>query len=72
MIIIGDLMAEAGSDKKVTMLFTKGLHHRNLTITFIFQNLFYHSKESRTISLNSHYAVLFKNLRDRAQIVHLA
>ena len=72
MIIIDDLMAEAASDKKICNLFTKGSHHRNLSVIFILQNLFYQGKESRTISLNSHYIVLFKNPRDRSQIVHLA
>ena len=72
MIIIDDLMAEAAGDKKIANLFTKGSHHRNLSVIFILQNLFYQGKESRTISLNSHYIVLFKNPRDRSQIVHLA
>ncbi|OOZ07497.1 hypothetical protein BOW24_11640 [Solemya velum gill symbiont] len=36
------------------------------------QNLFYHGKESRTMSLNSHYLVLFKNPRDQQQISFLA
>ena len=72
MIVIDDLMAEAAGDKKITNLFTKGSHHRNLSVIFILQNLFYQGKESRTISLNSHYIVLFKNPRDRSQIIHLA
>ncbi|OOZ15362.1 hypothetical protein BOW28_11740 [Solemya velum gill symbiont] len=36
------------------------------------QNLFYHGKENRTMSLNSHYLVLFKNPRDQQQIGFLA
>lgn len=72
MIIIDDLMAEACGDKKIANLFTKTSHHRNLTVIFILQNLFYQGKESRTISLNCHYMVLFKNPRDRSQIMHLA
>ena len=36
------------------------------------QNLFDQQKEHRTISLNSHYLVIFKNPRDGSQIVHLA
>ena len=59
MIIIDDLMAEAAGDKKIANLFTKGSHHRNLSVIFILQNLFYQGKESRTISLNN---VLFKIL----------
>ena len=72
LIILDDLMSECGSDPEVTKLFTKGSHHQNLSVIYIVQNLFHQSKESRTISLNCHYIVLFKNPRDRSQIMHLA
>ena len=72
LIIFDDLMAECSGDMKITSLFSRGCHHRNLNIIMIVQNLFYQGKESRTISLNTHYMVLFKNPRDRSQIVHLA
>lgn len=72
MVVIDDLMTEAGDNKKVTELFTKGSHHRNLSVILIVQNLFHQGKEMRTISLNSHYMVLFKNPRDASQISHLA
>ena len=69
---LDDLMQECGKDPQITKLFTQGSHHRNLSVIYIVQNLFHQSKESRTISLNCHYIVLFKNPRDRSQIVHLA
>jgi len=59
-------------NRSVTDLFTKGSHHRNLSVVYIVQNLFNNGKEHRTISLNSHYIVVFKNPRDISQIVHLA
>ena len=65
-------MRECSGNKDVCNLFTKTSHHRNLSVIFITQNLFYQGKESRTISLNAHYITLFKNVRDRAQIIHLA
>ena len=71
-IVIDDLMSESGNNKKVSELFTKGSHHRNLSVILILQNLFYRVKEMCTISLNSHYMVLFKNPRDASQINHLA
>jgi energy-coupling factor transporter ATP-binding protein EcfA2 len=52
--------------------FTQGSHHRNLTVIYIVQNMFHQSKSMRTISLNSHYLVLFKNPRDKLQIRNLA
>lgn len=70
LIIIDDLMRE--SDGRVVDIFTKGSHHRNLSVFFITQNLFNQGKGQRDISLNAHYIVLFKNPRDKAQIQHLA
>ena len=71
-MIIDDLMEQAASDKKVCNLFTKSSHHRNLSVIFILQNLFYQGKESRTISLNCHYMTIFRSVKDQSQIVHLA
>ena len=70
LVILDDLMSEA--DDRVTKLFAKGSHHRNISIMFIVQNLFGKNKEQRTISLNSHYLVVFKNARDASQMTHLA
>ncbi len=72
LVVIDDLMSESGNNAKVTELFTKGSHHRNLSVILILQNLFYKGKEMRTISLNAPYLVLFKNPRDASQITHLA
>ena len=70
LIIINDLMAE--TDDRVTTLFTKKSHHRNTSVLYLVQNLFPKNKESRTISLNSQYMVVFKNPRDTSQMSHLA
>ena len=53
-------------------LFTTKSHHRNISVMYIVQNLFHRGKHHRTISLNSHYMVLFKNPRDVSQIMALA
>lgn len=70
LVIIDDLMSE--TNHRVTRLFTKGSHHKNTSVIYIVQNLFSKNKEQRTISLNSHYLVLFKNPRDTSQITNLA
>lgn len=70
LVVVDDMMRE--TDSNVVDLFTKGSHHRNLSVFFITQNLFHQGKGQRDISLNAHYIVLFKNPRDRAQIKHLA
>ena len=70
LVIIDDLMTE--TDKSVSNLFTKGSHHRNLSVLHLVQNVFDKNKHTRTISLNAHYLVIFKNPRDASQITHLA
>lgn len=69
-IVIDDLMGQ--EDKRVAELFTRGSHHRHLTVCYLLQNLFNKTPHSRNISLNSRYFVLFKNPRDVAQIGHFA
>ena len=41
-------------------------------VIYLVQNLFPKGKESRTISVNAQYMVLFKNSRDNTQVVNLA
>ena len=61
-------MIEAGKDNGIVNLFTKASYHWNLSVIYIVQNLFHQGKGNRSISLNSHYLVLFKNPRDKLQI----
>ena len=72
LVVIDDLMTSAGDSKQISKLFTQEAHHRNLTVIFIVQNLFYQGREMRTISLNAHYLVLYKNPRDKSQIRYLS
>jgi len=52
--------------------FTKGSHHRNITVTLITQNLFHQGRFCRNISLNAKYSVSLKNVRDKSQFQYLA
>ena len=70
LIIIDDQMDDV--DQKVSDLFTKYSHHKNLSVILIVQNLFNKNKHHRTISLNTHYMILFKNPRDQSQMMSLA
>ena len=72
LIVFDDQMIDASKDKRIVNLVTRGSHHRNLSVIYIVQNLFHQGKGSRSISLNSHYLVLFKNPRDKLQILTLA
>jgi len=65
-------MRESLSNEVIVDLFTKGSHHKNLSVILILQNLFHQERGQRDISLNANYIVIFKNPRDCAQIRHLA
>ena len=56
------------TDETIGKLFTKGSHHKNISVMLLTQNIFHQSKNSRTINLNTHYMVIFKNVRDSSQI----
>ena len=70
LIVIDDLMMEVNAT--ITSLFTKGSHHRNISVMYIVQNIFHQNKEHRNISLNAQYIVLMKNPRDSSQIRRLS
>jgi len=73
LVVIDDLMLGLSNDPRITSSFTKGCHHRNLSVIFILQNICHRGKELRDMSLNCHYLVLFKSPpRDSSQINHLA
>ena len=71
-IVLDDLISAVMSSPKTEALFIVGSHHKNLTVILVSQNLYYQGKVGRTINLNMHYLVLFRNLRDKAQIRCLA
>jgi len=71
LIILDDLLNEVYS-KDVCDLFTKGSHHRNISVILITQNLFHQGRFCRDISLNAKYSVALKNVRDKSQFQYLA
>ena len=72
LFILDDQMSEASDIKSLAKLFTKGSYHRNVTILYLVQNMFNQGKSSRTVNLNSHYIVVFRNLRDQSQFRTMA
>ena len=71
MVILDDLMHEVVQSDRVQRLFVRGSHHKNITVVYVNQNLFQQGKCARTINLNCHYLVLFRNPRDFSQIQYL-
>ena len=70
LLVLDDMMSE--TNVEISNLFTKYGHHRNLSLVFLTQNLFYKDKHTRTMSLNTHYIVMLKNPRDATQIMTLS
>lgn len=70
-VVLDDLMSEVVKNGEIELLFTRGAHHKNLTIIYLNQNMFCQGKNARTITLNCHYSILFQNLRDCSQVQRL-
>lgn len=71
LLIADDVMGDAARSKAMADLFTKGCHHRNISVIFILQNLFHQGRAMRDIHTSTNYSVLFHNPRDSSQIIHL-
>ena len=67
LIILDDLQQELGSCVDMEKLFTQLAHHLKLSVIFMGNNLF-QKNFSRTITINVHVIVLFRNARDAQQI----
>jgi len=70
-LVLDDLAEETIQSPLMVKMFTTNCHHMGITTLFVTQNLFMQGKFARTISLNSHYIVLLKSLRDLNQISYL-
>jgi hypothetical protein len=72
LLVIDDLFPPAKKQdlEYFRTLFTKISHHHNITTLLVAHNIFY--KEIRTLSLNSHYIVVFRQIRDKSQVSRLA
>ena len=71
-IIFDDMMNQISKNQQICELFTRGSHHRNLSVIILTQNFFSKGEVKRTISLQLQYIVLFKNPRDKTVINFIA
>ena len=69
---LDDQMSEANNTKLLANFFTKVLHHCNVTILYLVQNMFEQSKCSRTVILTNHNTVVLHNLRNQSQFRTMA
>ena len=65
-------MNEISSNATISKLFTHRRSHLGCSLVLMLQNIFPKGSQSRTISINAQYQVLFPNLRDSLQISVLA
>ena len=65
-------MTEAKCDQRIADVFTKGSHHRNISIMYLTQNVFPQGRACRDIASNTQYLVLFNDPIDRQQVATLA
>lgn len=70
LLIIDDQIQECGDE--IVALFTRGSHHFNVSVIVLTQNIFVSTPGFRTMSLNAHFIVLFKNPRAMDQVSCLA
>ncbi len=68
LMVIDDFAGEVKNSSEMTELFTRGSHHRGISVVQITQNLFWKSSDARTRTLNVHYLVLMRQTRDLQQI----
>ena len=70
--IFDDVMNEVSSNAITLKLFTHGRSHLGCSLVLLLQNIFPKGSQSRTISINAQFQVLFRNPRDSLQISILA
>ena len=72
LVIVDDLMRESSAGNgAIINLLTESSHDCNASVIFVAQNDFHQGRGQRDVSPYAYYIVLFRNLRDRAQIGHL-
>ncbi len=69
-LILDDMMQHLSKSPALSTIFTRGVHHWNMSCVFLTQNLFYSNQ--RNARINANYLVLFKNPSDRLQVANLA
>ena len=72
LIVLDDLMASVSRSDQVTELFCNKVHHDDVSVIIMMQNLFYHGKERTTLMRCAHYLVVFKNPLDGSIPLFLA
>ena len=67
-VILDDLQQACERNREAAEMFTVGCRHQNFTVIYICHSIFERGKFSRTINLNCHYIILFRNNRHPQQV----
>ena len=65
-VVFDDLMTELSKDRDMVKFVTVNCSHNRITMIVLLHNIF--QPGLRTLSINTHYVVLFKNKRDTLQV----
>ena len=65
-VVFDDLMTELSKDRDMVKFVTVNCSHNGITMIVLLHNIF--QPGLRTLSINTHYVVLFKNKRDTLQV----
>jgi len=68
LLVIDDCMAEGIDSTNLIKIVCISSHHNNIMVLFLVQNVFQKGKVMRTLSLNTHYFILFRNYRDQLHV----
>jgi hypothetical protein len=71
LLVIDDQMDDVMTNEKMNDLFTKGVHHRNVSVILLQQNVFPQGKYGRTIRLNAQYLILMRSPMFLSQVMSL-
>ena len=68
LIVLDDVMSSINNSKKLEELFTRGVHHRKVSVVLTLQNLFYHGSVMKTLRDNAMYIALTKHIQDVSKL----
>jgi hypothetical protein len=72
MCVLDDLSHEVLNEPEDYKVFTQKSHHANCNFLITFHSVFHRNKTSRMFTMNTHYLILTRNLRDLSTVSHLA
>jgi hypothetical protein len=68
LLIIDDLVSQCRQDPTLSALFTRGSHHRNVSIILITQNYFWSGSTATDVRRNTTYLCMFRCKQDSLQM----